>query len=803
MLVAPAGYGKTTLARQWLEGKQAVWYTATPASVDVAALAAGLQQALTEAVPDAGLALRERLPVTPWPEGEAETLASMLADDLASWPLTTSLVVDDYQLLAGTPAAERFIHVLLQEAPLIAIVISRRRPAWASSRRILYGEIFELNRDALAMTHDEARLLLDGRIPDPAGLLELAKGWPAVLGIAAMSGASLPDLVAAPHLFGFFADEVYRRLDRRIRRRLIELALYEPAGRRIALQALKPDDAERLVHQATDSGFLTETTGGHLEMHPLLRSFLGQKLDSEPPREKARVVTRAARRLISSGLWDEAYQIISRFGEDALLTELIEASMDALLAQGRTSTLSTWVSQAPKGVPAVWLAAAELALREGHYHESETLALLAARDLVAPDLVGRAWLIAGRAAHVASKAERSLKHYEAAAAIAESESLRRRAEFGHLQAAVELEADDGPSQLSSLASRLPLEPEDQVLFADRKIGVETRYGLRVDFESARAASQLLGLVADPMTRTSFRNVFGYALAASAQFTEALQVTRDQLEDAERCRLEFVIPYALTIKALVCSGRRDYVDAAELLAEADERAVKTGDWTARHITHAVRMRLCISQAAFDVALSPTLDIQTSTTASLRAELTACRALAYAGAGDLAQASLLAEAAASSVGVEATVNSNAARAIVELRAGTHERGVAYARLALSCATRTGLVESFVAAYRGFPDLLVCLLEDKADHADLSYVLRLMGDDSTLAVSVHEQSDKSVLDLSPREKEVLGLLAQGLSNVEIGHKLFISPVTVKVHVRHIFEKLGVKSRAAAALRAAQLGR
>ena len=31
MLVAPAGYGKTTLARQWLADKQAVWYRATPA----------------------------------------------------------------------------------------------------------------------------------------------------------------------------------------------------------------------------------------------------------------------------------------------------------------------------------------------------------------------------------------------------------------------------------------------------------------------------------------------------------------------------------------------------------------------------------------------------------------------------------------------------------------------------------------------------------------------------------------------------------------------------------------------------
>jgi ATP/maltotriose-dependent transcriptional regulator MalT len=63
--------------------------------------------------------------------------------------------------------------------------------------------------------------------------------------------------------------------------------------------------------------------------------------------------------------------------------------------------------------------------------------------------------------------------------------------------------------------------------------------------------------------------------------------------------------------------------------------------------------------------------------------------------------------------------------------------------------------------------------------------------------------VLALSRREKEVLSLVAQGLSNREIGLALFISPMTVKVHVRHIFEKLGVKSRAAAAIRASQLGR
>jgi DNA-binding CsgD family transcriptional regulator len=65
------------------------------------------------------------------------------------------------------------------------------------------------------------------------------------------------------------------------------------------------------------------------------------------------------------------------------------------------------------------------------------------------------------------------------------------------------------------------------------------------------------------------------------------------------------------------------------------------------------------------------------------------------------------------------------------------------------------------------------------------------------------RSIHSLSRREKEVLALLAQGMTNPEIGRALFISPVTVKVHVRHIFEKLGVHSRAAAAARATQLNR
>ena len=148
------------------------------ASADVAALAAGIRAAVTPMVPDAGAALMERLPVTRRPEEEAHVLAEMLAADLTQWPAEAWLVFDEYQMIAGTVAAERFVESLLLEAPLNVLLTTRQRPTWASSRRILYGDVFEVDRAALAMTDEEARELLAGNGPETAEIVEVAQGGP-------------------------------------------------------------------------------------------------------------------------------------------------------------------------------------------------------------------------------------------------------------------------------------------------------------------------------------------------------------------------------------------------------------------------------------------------------------------------------------------------------------------------------------------------------------------------------------------------------------------------------------------------
>jgi len=65
-----------------------------------------------------------------------------------------------------------------------------------------------------------------------------------------------------------------------------------------------------------------------------------------------------------------------------------------------------------------------------------------------------------------------------------------------------------------------------------------------------------------------------------------------------------------------------------------------------------------------------------------------------------------------------------------------------------------------------------------------------------------DHSDVSLSPRERGIVRLMSQGLTNKQIARQLGIAPETVKTHTKRIFLKLTVCSRAQAVYRAVALG-
>ena len=79
------------------------------------------------------------------------------------------------------------------------------------------------------------------------------------------------------------------------------------------------------------------------------------------------------------------------------------------------------------------------------------------------------------------------------------------------------------------------------------------------------------------------------------------------------------------------------------------------------------------------------------------------------------------------------------------------------------------------------------------------RVLSDE--VAARIDPAGRNAATELSPRELELVGLLARGLVNREIARELFISESTVKTHLIHIYAKLGVDTRTAAIDRARSL--
>lgn len=126
-----------------------------------------------------------------------------------------------------------------------------------------------------------------------------------------------------------------------------------------------------------------------------------------------------------------------------------------------------------------------------------------------------------------------------------------------------------------------------------------------------------------------------------------------------------------------------------------------------------------------------------------------------------------------------------------------------------TSTDVLDAIAAGAAGYllkdaaaEEIVTAVHAAKEGHSPLSPAIA-----GALVRRVREQAapadqPEELPSLTPRESEILRMVAEGRDNTEIAQQLFLSPSTVKNHVSRILEKLGVDSRVQAAVRAARAG-
>lgn len=790
LLIAGPGYGKTTLLEQWARHRVVATYRPLRVAGDVAVVARSIAAVCREIVPGAGSRLLERLTITSDPEADAVLLAGLLAEDLQAWPEGAWLAIDNYGLLVGTPACEAFISTL-SVSPMKLVVVGERRPTWLHGSMILGGELQEITESELAMDVEECSAVVGVQA-------HVADGWPIAVGLAAMTEArveALPEVptIALEHL----VDVVIARLDSPVAAALVQLGALPSPDRNTLELVLGPDTARRLLRDCVGVGLLD-----YLGDSVVLNSRIADHLRTAHADTASSVRRKALDVYVQRTNWDGAWELALEIGEPGLLEALLARSLDDLLRCSRLSTLARHVADVIDRCGdsgATLLAQAEIALRRGEHVAAQILAEKAAAALEGLEKA-QAFCLAGTAAHVGSREDRALELFRLALATSDDELTTRRARWGYLVAACAIELPEAIAVFESLTGDPSnnATADQAVREADKRVALGLRFGEVTSLDDSRRAAELLPQVSDPLTRCSFRSTFACALNLACDYKTALIVAGDLVSDARTLRVDFALPYGALMQGAALAGLRRFSEAHVSLDDALEAAVRCNDGFGRQSVYCGRVRALLHEGRVVDACALEPPVADSAIPSMQGEVAASRGLALASLGRLDDALVLASRArAVTRGAEARALASVIEAVCAVR--TREAGlVETLQGTVDLAYGSGCLDAVVTGYRANPDLLDALSRIATTAEVSGYIIARAGDVS----AAREAGADPALALDPasrlsaREREIYELVCQGMSNIEIAKLLFISTATVKLHVQHLYDKLGVRSRTALAL-------
>lgn len=864
LISAPAGFGKTTVVSEWLaaSGRPAAWLSLDRADHDPTRFLTYLIAAVQTAAPGVGDALLGVLQAPQPPS--ADSILTALLNEIAPLPDDIILVLDDYHLVDSAAVDDALAFLIDHLPPRLHLVITTREdPRLPLARLRARGDMTEIRAADLRFTHDEAATFLNDvtglHLPaaDLSILESRTEGWIAGLQLAALSMRGRADVSGFVRAFAgdnryivdYLVEEVLRRQPERTRRFLLQTSILDRLSGPLCDAVTGGEEGKALLESLERGNLFVvplDDTRHWYRYHHLFADVLRAHAMAEQPAGMATHHLRASDWFEANGLRADAIRHALAAPDIARAASLVELAATGMLGSSQEDTLNGWLQALPDDVvrqrpvlSVTWafaafsregLDAADARLRDaerwldmpGDAGKPEGKMVVvdeaAFRSLPGTIAVARAYRAGalGDVTGLVTHARRALDLLPesddlwrgAAAAIlgigywtggtlepayrsfAEGKALFEQAGYPQFQfSGVHILADIRIAQgrlrdaerLYEQSLRLATEPGAPVWGSgDLYVGLAE---LRHEHNDLDAATRLLLQVRElgehvGMPDTRHRSYVAMARIRWAQGD--LDAALDLLDEAARQYVMGPDPQvrpiaALKAQAWVAQGR-----LAEAQSWVRERNLSVTDDLAylREFEHITLARILIARhgpdrdgRSLDEAMGLLDRLLQAAEAGERMgsviEILVTQAIAHEARGDLSQALVPLERA-----LRLAEPEGYARVFIDL-------GAPMARL-LTRAVALNIVSGYAGALLAACDTGTLPGDPAAPPP------------ATLGL---------VEPLSPRELEVLHLIAEGFSNHEIAERLYLALSTVKGHNRVIFGKLDVQRRTEAVARARAL--
>lgn len=855
LLSSPAGSGKTTLLSEVvsrLEGAVA-WLSLDEADNDPRRFWTYLITACQRILPEIGqaalavLEAGERLP--------SETIPTLLINELAASEQMLVLVLDDYHLIRHTGIQDSMFFFIDHQPDTLRVVISTRAdPPWPLARYRARNRLVEIRARDLRFTLEETSEFLTQTMaltlsPADVSTLEArTEGWIAGLQLAAIAmqssqqGTDTTAFVQAfsgSHLYvsEYLLEEVLRQHPQEVQTFLLQTSILNRLHASLCNTATGRQDGQTMLTVLRQANlFLVplDADGQWFRYHHLFADLLQARLQQEQGSQAITDLhTRAAEWYEQNGFEEEAVRHALAAEDFERVVALVARLGQSMIFSDQYKLLQSWLDSLPPGSfqvhPRLEIYRVLLELTRGTVDMTEQT-LREKEDLInaLPSSPENKRLKVEAKVYLAlflafQNTRRAIRIAQEALAKIPQEHLKLRAFlFSALYRAHGMEGDyDRAREAYEECMRLTQAARHYGMAANTTM-IRTfdlcQYG-KLD-EAARYCKTIIDAGSHLLKGGSY-------LAGPAYIgLGGIYLERNQLKTAEEY-LEQGIQLArqgglyglftgYTQKARLYQARGLF-DKAVAELEMLEQTLQRREFTlmARHVSLRLAMGDMAAAAQLENKLVELLD---DSAYARRLPLIAVEAFKLSLArivlaqGELGRATQILDEVRATV--EPGKRFGRLLEVYLLRALLHQKqnGATRSSKALTClerAVKLGEAAGFVMLFLEEGPALIPLLQGVASHNPdtpsgqyARDLLKAFGAEASVPATLPTTAEGLIETLTPREMEVLKLIAAGDSNQAIAGQLFITVRTVKKHASNIYGKLNVSSRTQAVARARELG-